>query len=220
MKERLNHDDIVTQRVTLVKRYYGEFSPSSPGDGTRNIRPFHSGLSGSFADCGNEGIKFFHAHNPRKGLPQDEMKGEANVPLFICWKQFPTWERVSLHVAKGHEQFREFWRGYGRIFMGMYEKGDFAGRETEVQEMMKALNDWWQDQNSDHPGTGKMTDFQATESRLLLALGEMVQKAFMAGFFEGFKSGHGIGPELKKDLDARIKEMLGRSLQVSDQEPA
>jgi hypothetical protein len=47
----------------------------------------------------------------------------------------------------------------------------------------------------------------------------MVQKAFIAGFFEGFKSGHGIGPELKKDLDARIKEMLRRSPQATDEAP-
>jgi hypothetical protein len=141
-------------------------------------------------------------------------------PCLFCWKQFPTWERVSLHVAKGHEQFREFWSGNGRRFVAMYEKGDFTGREIEVQEMMKALSDWWQDQNSDHPGTGTVTDFRAAEFRLLSALEEMVQKAFMEGFFEGFKSGHRIGPELKKDLDARITEMLRRSPQASDQEPA
>jgi hypothetical protein len=82
--------------------------------------------------------------------------------------------------------------------------------------MMKALNDWWQEQISDHPGTGTMTDFQVAESCLLSALGEMVQKAFMAGFFEGFKSGVKMGPELKKELDERIKEMLKRAPQASD----
>ena len=131
-------------------------------------------------------------------------------PCLFCWKQFTTWERVSLHVAKGHECFKDFWRFNGRTFMAMYKKGEFAGRETEVQKMMKALNDWWQDQNSDHPGTGQMTDFQVTESHLLSALGEMVQKAFIAGFCEGVESGHWMGPELKKDLDARIREMLNR----------
>jgi hypothetical protein len=140
-------------------------------------------------------------------------------PCLFCWKQFQTWERVSLHVAKGHEEFREVWSGYGRIFVGMYEKGEFLGRETEVQEMMKALNDWWQEQNSDHPGTGTMTDFQAAESRLLMALGQMSQKAFMAGFFEGFKSGLRMGPELKKELDSRIKEVLNQAMHAIDQKP-
>jgi hypothetical protein len=100
------------------------------------------------------------------------MKGAKEMyPCLFCWKQFSTREKVSLHVTKGHEGFKDFWRFNGRRFRAMYEKRDFAGRETEVQEMMKALNDWWQEQTSDHPGTGKMTDFQVAESRLLLALG-------------------------------------------------
>jgi hypothetical protein len=152
---------------------------------------------------------------------KDERSKERQMyPCLFCWKQFPTWERVSLHITKGHELFKDFWYFNGRTFIAMYEKGEFAGRETEVQEMMKALNDWWQDQNSDQPGTGTITDFQAAESHLLSALGEMVQKAFMAGFFKGFNSGLRIGPELKKELDERIKEMLKRAPQASDQAPA
>jgi hypothetical protein len=114
---------------------------------------------------------------------------------------------------------KTFWYFNGSTFMAMYEKGEFAGRETEVQEMMKALNDWWQDQNSDHPGTGTMTDFQVAESRLLSALGKMVPKAFIAGFFEWFKSGHWMGPELKRSGISNQRNDK-RAPQASDQEPA
>ncbi len=96
--------------------------------------------------------------------------------------------------------------------MRMFDKGDFAGRETEVQEMMKALNDWWQDQTSDHPGTGKMTDFQATESLLLSALGEMVQKAFIAGFSRGLNQAIGWVRSLRKTWTHESRKCLGSRL--------
>jgi hypothetical protein len=140
-------------------------------------------------------------------------------PCLFCWKEFPTWERVSLHATKGHEQFREFWSGNGRMFVEMYEKGEFAGRKTEVQEMMKALNQWWQEETSEHPGSGTVSDLQATEFRLFLGLNEMTQKAFMAGFFEAFKVGVKTGPEMKKNLEEGTKEMLNRSLRATDQKP-
>jgi hypothetical protein len=34
----------------------------------------------------------------------------------------------------------------------------------------------------------------------------MTQKAFMAGFFEGFKSGVEIGPAMKKDLEGERRK--------------
>jgi hypothetical protein len=105
------------------------------------------------------------------------------------------------------------------MFVEMYERGEFAGRQTEVQEMMKALNQWWQEETSEHPGSGTVSDFRATEFRLLLALRTMTQKAFMAGFFEGFKRGAEMGPQMERDLEERTKELLNQSLQPTDQEP-
>jgi hypothetical protein len=62
----------------------------------------------------------------------------------------------------------------------------------------------------DNPENRKLSDFQATEFKLFLGLQEMAQRAFMAGFFEGFNPGVRRGPEMKKDLQEGTKEILDR----------
>ena len=99
----------------------------------------------------------------------------------------------------------------------MYERGEFAGRETEMHEMVEALNDWLKEQNVNPPG--RVTDYKGTELKLILTLREMSQKAFMAGFFEGFKRGVKMGPQMKKDLEERTKELLDQSLRPTEQKP-
>jgi len=100
--------------------------------------------------------------------------------------------------------------------MAMYEKGEFAGRETEVQEMMKALNDWWQDQNSDHPGTGKMTDFQVTESRLLSALEKWCKRPLSRDFSRGLNRAIGWARSLRKIWMLESRKCLNRSFRATD----
>ncbi len=109
------------------------------------------------------------------------------------------------------------WCGVGRTITELYEKGKFAGRETEMHEMVRALNEWWKGQNSDPPG--RFTDYNATEFAVIRRLREMSQKAFMAGFFEGFKRGVEMAPQMKRDLEERTRELLDRSIPTIDQEP-
>ncbi len=129
-------------------------------------------------------------------------------PCLICGRQFPTSHGAAMHMSKGHEEFHDLWIGAGPMITEMHEKGEFTGREREMHEMVRALNDWWKGQNSDPPE--RFTDYKWTEFDLIRSLREMSQKAFMAGFFEGFKRGVEMAPRMEKNLENETKEMLDR----------
>ncbi len=120
-------------------------------------------------------------------------------PCLIRGRKFSTPQGASVHITRRYEDFHDLWIGAGRMITEMYEKGEFTGREREMHDMVRALNEWWKEQNSDPPG--RFTDYKWTELDLIQTLREMSQKAFMAGFFEGFKRGVEMAPQMKRDLE-------------------